>query len=154
MRKVAAVPTSRKAIPKTSVPSAFKRISSKLGVADNGMDWERGREWCKEGCDEEIEVLIDRSHENLIKTDFSADKKVEFAVADFPGWEVEIDGFSVDKKTGEDGNIVVDVPQGSHLVGVILSSSNVRWWSDLVSFLSLMVFIYLSFELRKEEKGI
>jgi hypothetical protein len=110
--------------------------------------------WCKDGCDEEIEVLIDRSHENLIKTDFSADKKVEFAVADFPGWEVEIDGFSVDKKTGEDGNIVVDVPQGSHLVGVILSSSNVRWWSDLVSFLSLMVFIYLSFELRKEEKVI
>lgn len=105
--------------------------------------------WCEGGC-EKIEVLVDRSHENLIRTNFKTDQVVEFAVADFPGWEVELDGQFVEKKLGSVGNIAVDVTAGEHLVGVRFASSRVRWWSDLVSVLSLVVFVYLSLELKKE----
>ena len=105
--------------------------------------------WCENGC-QEIEILVDRSHENLIRTNFKNDQIVQFAVADFPGWEVEIDGQSAPKEIGSVGNIAVNVAAGEHLVGVMFSSSQIRVWSDLVSIFSLLVFVYLSLELKKE----
>jgi hypothetical protein len=110
--------------------------------------------WCEDDCAEEIEVVIDRSHENLIKTRFLTDRTVEFAVADFAGWEVEIDGQPAAKKIGSVGNVVVDVTAGEHLVGVRFDSSKTRLWSDLASAFSLIVFIYLSLELRKEKEAV
>jgi len=110
--------------------------------------------WCEDDCSEEIEVVVDRSHENLIKTHFLTNQTVQFAVADFAGWEVEIDGYRVDKKMGSMGNIAVDVAAGEHLVGVRFASSEVRFWSDLVSLFSLMVFVYLSLDLRKEKRVV
>ncbi len=110
--------------------------------------------WCDGGCEKEIEVLINRSHENLIKTNFKTDKRVEFAVADFAGWEVEIDGQLAEKKIGLVGNIAVDVTAGDHLVGTRFVSSRVRFWSDLVSVFSLVVFVYLLIELRKEKEAV
>ncbi len=109
--------------------------------------------WCENDCDQEIEVVIDKSHENLIKTHFLINKTVQFGVADFSGWEVEIDGQPAAKKIGLDGNIAVDVSAGDHLVGVRFAASSIRFWSDLASVFSLMIIIYLSFELRKE-KGV
>ena len=108
--------------------------------------------WCQQDCAEELEVLVDRSHENLIRTNFKTDQVVEFAVADFAGWEVEVDGQSAEKRTGSVGNIAVDVAAGDHLVGTRFSSSSVRLWSDLVSLFSLAVYVYLSLELKDTQK--
>jgi len=99
---------------------------------------------------EGIEVIVDRSHQNLIRTNFNQERMVEFAVADFPGWEVELDGQKVAKQIMERGNIAVVVPSGEHLVGAIFSHSPVRLWSDLASFLSLMIFIYLTLDLKNK----
>jgi hypothetical protein len=106
--------------------------------------------WCESDCEAEIEVLVDRSHENLIATNFKTDQEVEFAIADFKGWEVEIDGQKVDKKVTEVGNIAVDVPAGNHLVGVRLGQSQIRLWSDIVSLVSVFIFIYLILEPKKD----
>jgi hypothetical protein len=110
--------------------------------------------WCKQDCSNQLEILIDKSHENLIKTNFKTDQMVEFAVADFPGWKVEIDGHPMEKKIGSVGNIAVDVTAGEHLVGVRFTSSNIRFWSDLVSIFSLAVYVYLSLDLKDKKKVI
>ena len=110
--------------------------------------------WCENGCEEDIEVLVNRSHENLIKTNFNTNKTVEFAVADFIGWEVEIDGQPAEKKMGSVGNIATDVTMGEHLVGTRFASSKVRLWSDLISIFSLAIYIYLSLELKDTKKVV
>lgn len=108
--------------------------------------------WCEQDCAKELEVLVDRSHENLIKTNFTTDRVVEFAVADFAGWEVEVDGQLTEKQVGSVGNIAVEVTAGEHLVGTRFTSSNIRLWSDLVSIFSLAVYVYLSLELKDTKK--
>jgi len=110
--------------------------------------------WCEQDCSKELEVLIDRSHENLIKTNFKTNQIVEFAVADFPGWKVEVDGHPAEKRMGSVGNIAVDVAAGEHLVGVRFTSSNIRFWSDLVSIFSLAIYVYLSLELKDTKKAV
>jgi len=109
--------------------------------------------WCEQDCSKELEVLIDRSHENLIKTNFKTNQIVEFAVADFPGWKVEVDGHPAEKRMGSVGNIAVDVAAGEHLVGVRFTSSNIRFWSDLVSIFSLAIYVYLSLELKDTKRA-
>ncbi|MBU0578846.1 hypothetical protein KKE34_01330 [Patescibacteria group bacterium] len=106
--------------------------------------------WCEAGCQEQIEVLIDRSHENLIKTKFNQEQIVEFAVADFPGWKVELDGQRFEKQQGELGNIVVKVPGGEHLVGLLLTQTPTRLFFDVVSIISLLIFAYLTIEIREK----
>lgn len=106
--------------------------------------------WC-ENCDsEKIEVLVNRSHENLIRTNLDEAELVSFAVADFPGWEVQVDGKSVQKSVTETGNIAVLVPVGEHLVGVLLKESNARWWSDMVSVISLAIFAWILISPQKK----
>ncbi len=107
--------------------------------------------WCDGSCNDQIKVLIDRSHENLISTNFVDEQMVQFAIADFPGWEVELDGKKHDKNITERGNISVVVPAGDHKVGVRFASSQVRLWSDLVSFISLLILGYLSIELKNKD---
>lgn len=109
--------------------------------------------WCENDCSEKIEVVVDRSHENLIRTNFNESRLVNFAVADFPGWEVKIDGQEVRKEITEVGNIAINVPAGSHLVGVSLVDSPVRRWSDLISLFSFIIFIYLTISFREEQEG-
>lgn len=99
--------------------------------------------WCEDDCSAQIEVLINRSHENLIRTNFTKEKVVEWAVADFPGWKVELDGEKYQKEQGEIGNIVVAVPAGEHLVGVLFTQTPVRLLFDVISLVSLFIFIYL-----------
>ena len=106
--------------------------------------------WCiPEDCSQDLEIIVDKSHQNLVKTHFTQPQKLEFAVADFPGWKVELDGKKAPKQLGEVGNIMVKVPSGEHLVGVIWGQSPVRFWSDMISILSWLVFLYLALELRE-----
>lgn len=93
-----------------------------------------------------LEVLVNRGHQKLVRTNFSQPQQVEFPIADFPGWYVEIDGVRNDsaKSLGELGNIIVTVPQGPHLVGVIFGYTQVRLISDLISLASLFVIIWLT----------
>ena len=104
--------------------------------------------WCETDCKDQIEVLIDRSHENLIKTNFIQEQTVEFAVADFPGWEVELDGKKVDHQQAEKGNIALSVPAGEHQIGLLFTQTPLRLFFDLVSLISLLFVIFLTIDIK------
>ncbi len=94
-------------------------------------------------CDKQIDILVDRGHEKLIRTHFKDSTRVDFKVAYYPGWETEFDG----KKSGikqyksQIGNIVIDVPAGEHTVGIRFNKTPVRFWSDVVSAISFLVLL-------------
>lgn len=92
------------------------------------------------------EVLIDQSHQKLLKTNFPEPTVLELHMADFPGWEVEIDGQVVPKQTTSLGTIAVEVPAASHLVGVRFGETPVRQVADIISVISLVVILYLVLE--------
>lgn len=102
------------------------------------------------GLESQVEVLVDRGHERLLKTSFLSPAVLDFTIADFPGWVVEIDGEPVEKKSGANGGIAVEVPAGEHLVGAYFGSTPVRWWSDLVSLISGFIFLVTVVTLRSE----
>ncbi len=97
------------------------------------------------------EVLVDRTHEILVRMIFSGERVLRFNVADYPGWTVSLDGKDVPHERMAVGTIEVKVPPGDHLVGLQLRSTPVRMWSDLIALLSAIVTLYMIVELRKEK---
>lgn len=93
------------------------------------------------GVEDKVEVIVNKGHERLVKTSLLSPIVLHFTIADFPGWRVEIDGKEVEKKSGENGGIAVDVPAGEHLVGAYFGSTPIRVWSDRLSLLSLFIFL-------------
>jgi hypothetical protein len=92
-----------------------------------------------------FEVLVDRTQEKLIKTSFVETTDLELAVATYPGWRAEIDGQWWNKEKAENGNILLEVPAGNHLISLKFEGTNLRTMADYLSLFSLLVFIYLSF---------
>jgi hypothetical protein len=102
------------------------------------------------GIEEQVEVLVDRGHERLLKTSLLSPIKLHFTIADFPGWQVEIDGQPVEKRGGENGGIAVEVPAGEHLIGAYFGATPVRYWSDVISGLSLVVLLLVAVRLQSD----
>lgn len=90
-----------------------------------------------------VTLLANHDQEKLLQTEFSRPGKVEFAVADFPGWTVLIDNVIVPTQRTELGNIVTEVPAGSHQVAVQFRPTPIRAWSDAISAFSLIVFFVI-----------
>ena len=44
---------------------------------------------------DEYEILVDRTHQKLVRTDFNEDAQLDLAVASYPGWKAEINGQKV-----------------------------------------------------------
>jgi len=96
-----------------------------------------------EGLETHIETIINKGHQKLLRTDLTSPITLNFNLADFPGWQVEVDGQPVEKLPGQSGTFAVEVPAGSHLVGAYFGSSPIRAVSDIVSLVSLMILFYL-----------
>ncbi|MEN8252818.1 MAG: glycosyltransferase family 39 protein [Patescibacteria group bacterium] len=102
--------------------------------------------------DHDTEILVNRGHEKLFRVRSEFDEKININIAAYPGWKVEIDGEGVDWETPlcqGFGNIIVEVPAGDHQVGVYFGYTPVRFWSDIISFLSLLIFLYLILDIKK-----
>ena len=100
-----------------------------------------------------VKVLVNKTQEKLIQTNFTIpNEQIEVTVADFPGWKVFIDGKEVEKHIGPAGDFLVNVPQGEHTVGLVLSDSPIRFWSDAVSAVSCILLLFLVIDVRKEKK--
>lgn len=91
------------------------------------------------------EVLVDRVQEKLIKTNFKETTNLELAVATYPGWKAAIDGQWWNKAKGENGNIILAVPAGNHLVSLKFEDTELRKYADLLSLFSWLIFIYAIF---------
>jgi hypothetical protein len=89
-------------------------------------------------------VLVDRGQQKLISLEQGPARTVTFSVADFPGWQSYLDAAKVEHSAGPLGQIQVEVPAGAHQVGINWESTPIRHWSDWLSVLSLLVFLYLA----------
>jgi len=95
-------------------------------------------------------VLVNRVQEKLIFVEFTTEQKVVFALADFPGWQVAIDGEQVDHESTPEGLVRVLVPAGSHQIGLRFLPTPIRVWANSISVASLAVLFALL--LRQERK--
>lgn len=98
----------------------------------------------------EAEIIVNRVHEKLIKTNFQNKKVLDLGIAYYDGWRVEIDGKKANFDIGQDvGNIQIEIPPGEHLVGVYFTNNLIRNIAIILSLLSFFVYFYLYFYLRK-----
>jgi energy-coupling factor transporter transmembrane protein EcfT len=97
--------------------------------------------WLNLDLTKNIEVLINRTQEKLIKLKSATPVKLDIALADFSSWQVEIDGQTVAKNQGVLGNIQVTVPAGEHFVGVVWVGSQIENLSNYISLISLILLI-------------
>lgn len=86
-------------------------------------------------------VLVDRSHQKLISTRFSQATQLTFAVANFPGWQAELDGKPVAIQETDHGLVAVMVPAGEHKLGILLTRTPVRTISEVLSVVGLVLVI-------------
>lgn len=93
--------------------------------------------------DSSWQILAERTHEKLISTNFTDETLLELAVADYPGWRVEIDNQRWGRSIGENGNIMVTVPAGKHLVALRFLPTPVRRIADNLSLLSWLILLFL-----------
>jgi hypothetical protein len=101
---------------------------------------------------ENTTVQINKTQEKLYSMNLDENKVVEFPIANFPGWIVEIDGNKVDSLTAENGLLSANVPSGPHQIGIYFGHSQIRLIADFISTISLLVFLYLIVDYKKEKK--
>ena len=95
-------------------------------------------------------VLVNHVQEKLVSVTFATARELVFALADFPGWRVEIDGKPVSHTTTIEGLITATIPAGSHLVGVRFLPTPVRVVANSISALCLLMLF--AFILNQERK--
>jgi uncharacterized membrane protein YfhO len=95
--------------------------------------------------EDEVEILVNRTHEKLIKTNLEDTKNVVFSLAYYPGWQAWINHESTEIITTEQGLIQITIPAGEQLTSLIFKSTPIRFYSDLTSFIGLMVLLTLVF---------
>ncbi len=94
------------------------------------------------GTESKVEVLVDRGHQKLFRTTFTSPATFDLMVADFPGWQVELDGKTpLVKRLGQHGTIAADVPAGEHLLGFEFGSTPIRSLADTISAISGVILL-------------
>ncbi len=107
--------------------------------------------WCQTECSTQPELLVDRTQEKLIRTDFDQATTLELAIASYPGWVAKLNGQRLPTKEGQLGNLTVEVPAGSQLVSLEFNGTRVRNLSDALSAVSWFIFLFLL--IRRVEKS-
>lgn len=113
----------------TQVPLS---ITPAQTVIQNQEDW-----------DDQLTVEINQTHQKLITVSSQTDRVLVWSVASFPGWQAEIDGEPVDHEVNELGLILVQLPAGTHTVGVYFGETVVRRTSTVITLVSGLIFLYL-----------
>lgn len=98
-----------------------------------------------DSCGFEVTSLVDKTHQKLIEVDLTSEALLDFNVADYPGWTVEVDGVNAKHEVSSFGTIVVPVKEGVHKVGLELKSTKIRYTSDILTVLGLVVFLSVFF---------
>jgi len=97
--------------------------------------------------------IIDRGFEKMLSTDFKKTETLNFKVANFIGWQAELDGEKWAINTNQElGNIQLDVPAGQHRVGIYFSeNTSARRTGDAISVLALLVTCYFFYPFAKNK---
>lgn len=103
---------------------------------------------------EKTEILIDKTHQKLYQFNLNEEQIVEFPIANFTGWQAEVDGVKTEVLTGESGLVAVKVPAEVSQVGIYFGHSRIRLIADAISGLSLIIFLYFVFIPKEKTSGI
>lgn len=95
----------------------------------------------EQGCQTST-ILLDRVQEKLFTIKTTEETKVTIALADFPGWEVEVNGKPIEHTANDNGLIQFMVPKGEPTVGVYFGSTPVRTFADTLTFISFAILVY------------
>jgi hypothetical protein len=107
-----------------------------------------------QGLVESWETLVDKGHQKLFSLKTNEETLINFKLANFPGWEAQIDGESVEIKVNEEiGNIQLLVPAGEHQISLrFTENTKYRIIGDSISFIALLVFFYIFSPFDKKQK--
>lgn len=102
--------------------------------------------------DVEITPLIDQGFQYLLDVKASSDSQIVWHVANFPGWQAEIDEKSIPVQTSELGTILLDVPTGQHKVSLRFTENTPdRIFADILTLLTILAFSYFLAPFREEK---
>jgi hypothetical protein len=93
-----------------------------------------------ERCNFQFTKLLNKGHKKIVEVRLTEATMLEFAVADFPGWRVEVDSLPVDHGVSEFGTILVPVDVDKHTIVLEFKNSEIRKIADLSSLLGLVIF--------------
>ncbi len=101
----------------------------------------------------EYEVIESAGHKKIYQFVASeTDRQVLFSIADFPGWQVFVDGVQVEKRISPTGLLEAALPAGGKIVKVVFQSTQVRKISDTISAVSLLLVVVLYLYISQEQK--
>lgn len=101
----------------------------------------------------EISFLVDRGFEKLVAVNLQNPEVLNFKVANFIGWQAELDGQNWPIQTNRElGNIQIEVPAGQHKVGIRFTENTIaRLIGDLVSLLALLISLIYFYPFAKDK---
>jgi hypothetical protein len=94
---------------------------------------------------QQIETLIDRMHERAFRMTFAQPTVVQFAIADFPGWQAWVNGAPTPVTHDVHGLLQVSVPAGESIVSLRFGETPLRWWCDVLSAATVMMLAMYGF---------
>ena len=91
---------------------------------------------------EHTEILINKTQQKLYKFNLNEEQIIEFPVAYFPGWQVEIDGKRIGSQASEKtGLLSASIPAGEHTVGIYFARTPIRQVADMISTIALIILV-------------
>ncbi len=100
-----------------------------------------------------VEMTTDHGFEKLANADFREADVLNFKVANFAGWEAQVNGekYPIDQNNSL-GNIRISLPVGEHKVGIYFSENTVsRRVGDAISILALVIVFYFFYPFAKKK---
>jgi len=104
--------------------------------------------------DPEKGELLERTSNKAIYGVDSQGEEIVFPIAYFPGWTATSNGLTINTYPGKDGLVAVKVPSGERLITLSFRNTPIRTLGNVVSLVSLVVFICLIVRVNKKKKKI
>ena len=95
-----------------------------------------------------VEVMMKKSNSLTFKVDNATSIKVVTHIQYFPGWRAYVDGIQAPIQFQYQiyrGEIIFEIPQGKHEVKLVFGESKIRFASDMLSIVGLIILISLGF---------
>ncbi len=95
-------------------------------------------------------TILDRTQQKVYSLELETDQFVSFPIANFPDWQIEIDGQKTTSLTSSTGLLSANIPAGKHTVSINFTNSPIRNIADTISAISLLSLLgYLLFRKLK-----
>ena len=100
------------------------------------------------------EIKYWESAERVIAIKASSPIILRIRTFNFPGWKAYVDGVQTEIKTEEDvGAMLIDIPRGNHELVLRFEDTPVRYYSKLLSLVSLVSVVVLVLFSKREKRN-